>query len=238
MKKGVVIAIIVGVIALAVAGFAVFFFLNDATQKVKIMEEFSEIGEMAKKEDFSKEMLDEKTNTVVTEGKYATVEKAAKKYASEFFDVAFKIKETMEDEKMLNILTAENYQNDGPEFAETKAYLADMEKKIEDYRTEMFSFLEENKINSYIENETNDKSSRDLYKQLVTEDIQMSETEKEELETAMNKVKSLLEIANEVIDFLKENQGNWQVQGEQVAFVNNQLITKYNSFLSKLQSLQ
>lgn len=47
----------------------------------------------------------------------------------------------------------------------------------------------------------------------------------------------MLEIAEEVIDFLIENNGNWEVQGEQVLFNSNSLVIKYNSFLTKLRIL-
>ena len=101
----------------------------------------------------------------------------------------------------------------------------------------MLGFLEESKINAYIEAETSDGYSVELYKQLLSEDIEMSDAEKKELETSIDKVISMLEIAEEVIDFLIENNGNWEVQGEQVLFNSNSLVIKYNSFLTKLRIL-
>jgi len=63
----------------------------------------------------------------------------------------------------------------------------------------------------------------------------MSDAEKKELETSIDKVISMLNIEEEVINFLIENKGKWKVQGEQVLFDSNSLVIKYNSFLTKLR---
>lgn len=237
MKKGVKIGIIVGAIVLVVAGVGGYLFFNDATQKAKIIETFAEIEELTKSEDFNMDALNEKTSTIVSSGKYANVEKAAKNYAHDLFNKAFEIRTLLGDEKMAQLLTASNYQQDGPEFVESKKYISETKQKLEEGKTEMVAYLEESKINSYIEAETNDAYSVELYKQLLSEDIEMSETEKNELEKAIDKVISMLEIEEEVLNFLTENKGKWQVQGEQVLFNSNSLVMEYNGFLTKLRIL-
>lgn len=237
MKKGVKIGIIAGVIILIIAIAGGYFFINDRVQKAKIMEEFSQIEELTKSGDFDIEALNEKTSTVVASGKYATVEKAAKTYASELFNTAYEIRTVLGDEKLAQLLTADNYEKDGPEFTETKKYLSETKQKLEDGKTQMLSYLEEGKINSYIEAETTDAYSMDLYKQLLKEDIEMSDTEKKEIEDAIEKVQSMLNIEEEVINFLVENKDQWRVQGGQILFNSNGLVTKYNGFLTKLRIL-
>lgn len=237
MKKGVKIAIIAGVIIVVIALVGGYFFMNDVAQKAKILGEFAKIEEITNSENFDMESLNETTNTIVTTGKYAKVEKAAKNYASDLFNTVNKIKILVEDEKMTKLLTAENYQNDGPEFVETKKYLSETKQQLEENRQEMLSYLEESKINSYIEAETTDASCVDMYKELVTQDIEISDTEKKELESAMDKLVKMLDIAEEVIDFLIANNGKWQVQGEQILFNSNSLVITYNGFLTKLRIL-
>lgn len=239
MKKGKIIGIIVGaiVLVLIVAGVVGYFFINDVTQKAKIVEEFQQIEELTNAEDFTMEQLNEKTNNIVSTGKYATVERAAKNYASDVFGTAFEIKDLLQDEKMAQLLTASNYAEDGPEFTETKKYISETKQKLEDEKAKMLGFLEEDKINSYIEAETSDAFAIDLYRQLLAEDLEMSDTEKNELEQSIDKVISMLNTEEEVINFLIENNGKWQVQGEQVLFESNSLVTEYNSFLTKLRIL-
>lgn len=240
MKKGLKIGILVGVIVLIIALVGGYFFVNDIMQKAKIVEEFKNMEEMTNSEDFNMEALKEKTSNIVSSGKYATVEKAAKNYVHDLFSIAFDMRSLLEDEKMAQLLTASNYSKDGPEFVESKKYISETKQKLEDGKNQMLAFLEENKINSYIEAETKDGYCIDLYKQLLSEDIQMSQTEKKELENSLasiDKVISMLDIENEVMDFLITNKGKWQVQGQQILFNSNSLVTQYNAFLTKLRIL-
>lgn len=239
MKKGTIIGIIVGTIALVVliAGAVGYFFVNDVAQKSKIVEEFKQISELTNSENLDIEKINEKTSNLVTTGKYANVERAAKNYAHDLFNTAAELKTMLEDEKMAKLLTASNYQEDGPEFVETKKYLSETKQKLEEGKTQMLGYLEEGKINSYIEEETKDSYCTELYRQLLAEDIEMPESEKKQLETSIDKVISMLEIEEEVINFLVENKDSWQVQGEQIVFNSNSLVIKYNSFLTRLRIL-
>ena len=190
MKKGSKIGLIVGAIILIIAIVGGYFFINDATQKAKIVEEFEEIQKITKSSDFNMDQLNEKTGNIVTSGKYAKVEKAAKTYASDVFSTAFEIRTIIGDEKISKILTADNYESDGPEFTETKQYLSDTKNKIEELKTKMLDIIKEEKINSYIESETQDSYSIELYKELLKKDIEISDTEKNTLEQSIDKVRS------------------------------------------------
>ncbi len=237
MKKGVKIAIIVGIIILIVVAAGGYLFVNDITQKRKITEEFAQIEKLTKEATFDIEKLKEKTSTVVTNGKYATVEKAAKSYASDLFSTAYEIRKLLEDEKMAQLLTTSNYEKDGPEFVETKQYLADTKKQLEDKKAQMLSYIQEEKINSYIEQQNADAYCTNLYKEFLAQDIKMTQTQKDELEKSIDKVISMLNTEEEVINFLVTNKGKWKVQGSQILFDSNDLVTTYNGFVTKLRIL-
>ena len=65
----------------------------------------------------------------------------------------------------------------------------------------------------------------------------MSDAEKKEFETSIDKVISMLQIEEEVLNFLTENKGKWEIEGEQVLFNSNSLVIQYNGFLTKLRIL-
>ncbi len=65
----------------------------------------------------------------------------------------------------------------------------------------------------------------------------MSDAEKKEFETSIDKVISMLQIEEEVLNFLTENKGKWEVEGDQVLFNSNSLVIQYNGFLTKLRIL-
>lgn len=237
MKKGLKIGIIVGIIVLAILLLGGYLVFRDMMQKDKIVEEFSKIEELTSKEDFKIEELTEMTSRTVATGKYASVERAGKKYAIDIFNIAYELRTLLEDEKMAQILTASNYQEDGPEFVESQKYLSEMKQNLEEGKAKMLAYIEESKINSYIEAETSDESCIELYQQLLSEDINMSDSEKKELETSIDKVIQMLDIEKEVLDFLIANKGKWQIEGEQVAFNSNSLVQEYNEFLTRLRML-
>ncbi len=235
MKKGLIIGLTIGVIVLAAIAGGAYFFINSFMGKAKVVEELSQIEEVTKSGEFDIEKLNEITDRTVATGKYVAVEKAAKNYAKDLFTKANEVRNLLQDEKLGQMLTASNYQADGPEFTASKTYINEAKQKLQDGKTEMLGLIEEGKINSYIEAETKDASCIELYKQLLAEDINMPESEKKELETSVDKIVSALDTELEVLDFLTENKGKWKVEGEQVLFDSNSLVIKYNSFLTKLR---
>ena len=106
MKKGAKIGIIVGVIAVIIIGIigtVGYMFFNDTMQKAKIVDEFAQLEQLTKNGNFELDQLKEKTSNIVTTGKYASVEKAAKNYATELFTTAFELRALLEDEKNGNL---------------------------------------------------------------------------------------------------------------------------------------
>lgn len=235
MKKGLVIGLIIGVIVLAAIAGGAYFFMNNFMGRAKVVEELSQIEEVTKSGEIDIEKLNEITDRTVTTGKYEAVEKAAKNYAKDLFTKANEMKNLLQDEKLGQMLTASNYQADGPEFVESKKYINEAKQKLQDGKAEMLGLIEEAKINSYIEAQTTDTSCIELYKQLLAEDINMPESEKKELETSVDKIVSALDIELEVLDFLTQNKEKWKVEGEQILFDSNTLVIKYNSFLTRLR---
>ena len=84
MKKSVKITLIVIsvliVVAILVGGYI---FTKDIAQKNKLMDELAKMESITSDVNFEKSKLEERTNIIVTEGKYAIVEKAFKNYISD-----------------------------------------------------------------------------------------------------------------------------------------------------------
>lgn len=236
MKKSVKITLIVISVLIVVAILVgAYIFTKDIAQKNKLMDELAKMESITSDVNFEKSKLEERTNIIVTEGKYAIVEKAFKNYISDVYDTAYEVRDLLEDEKMTKLLTPENLKNDGPEFTETKQYLTNTKKQLTEKKESMISYLKEDKINSYIEAETKDSYYINLYKELITDDIKTLEQEGNELNASMDTVMNLLNNVEETIDFLIANKGKWQIQGEQVMFNSNELVQTYNNLISKLQ---
>ena len=45
----------------------------------------------------------------------------------------------------------------------------------------------------------------------------------------------ILETETQIINFLSENKGNWEVQGENIVFNSDALTNQYNEYVNQLQ---
>ena len=230
MKKKVliVVGVIIVIIILMFAGIIIY----DLNQEAKFEQEFNEINELVDAENIDMEAINEKLERTVTTGDYAAIEKSLKNYLTDLLDIINEFMETVEDERLLNIFTIENYQIDGPEFTETKAYINEVKNKINESNQALKEMLTEEKAMTYLVGDL-DKELTDLYRtEFVKEiaSINYDDTEKE-----INSLVDLLNVCEEIIDFLKHNSNNWEIENGTIVFYNDNLLNRYNELLTKLE---
>ena len=231
MKKK--ILIIVGIIILIVIGVIAYFVITDLQQEDKLTAELQEISNLVNSQNIDIDQINERLDRTVTRGDYAVVEQSFKQYLKDNFDVSMKIADILNDEKLTTILTADNYKQDGKDFVETKNYISTTRDQLETYKTEYQDFFTEDKVMSYINDKNLDSYYTDLYKQELVGDIE-SDNETEVVESAINDVIGILDIYEEVINFLVDNQNSWNVQDDTIEFTSESLQNQYNSLIDKL----
>ncbi len=231
MKKK--ILIIVGIIILIVIGVIAYFVITDLQQEDKLTAELQEISNLVNSQNIDIDQINERLDRTVTRGDYAVVEQSFKQYLKDNFDVSMKIADILNDEKLTTILTADNYKQDGKDFVETKNYISTTRDQLETYKTEYKDFFTEDKVMSYINDKNLDSYYTDLYKQELVGDIE-SDNETEVVESAINDVIGILDIYEEVINFLVDNQNSWNVQDDTIEFTSESLQNQYNSLIDKL----
>lgn len=231
MKKK--ILIIVGIIILIVIGVIAYFVITDLQQEDKLTAELQEISNLVNNQNVDIDQINERLDRTVTRGDYAVVEQSFKQYLKDNFDVSMKTADILNDEKLTTILTADNYKQDGKDFVETKNYISTTRDQLETYKTEYKDFFTEDKVMSYINDKNLDSYYTDLYKQELVGDIE-SDNETEVVESAINDVIGILDIYEEVINFLVDNQNSWNVQDDTIEFTSESLQNQYNSLIDKL----
>ena len=231
MKKK--ILIIVGIIILIVIGVIAYFVITDLQQEDKLTAELQEISNLVNSQNIDIDQINERLDRTVTRGDYAVVEQSFKQYLKDNFDVSMKIADILNDEKLTTILTADNYKQDGKDFVETKNYISTTRDQLETYKTEYKDFFTEDKVMSYINDKNLDSYYTDLYKQELVGDIE-SDNETEVVESAINDVIGILDIYEEVINFLVDNKNSWNVQDDTIEFTSESLQNQYNSLIDKL----
>ena len=136
------------------------------------------------------------------------VERAYKNYISDILKNMKNIAQVLNEEQITQSLTVENYKTDGPDFTKTKKYLTSTIQKLEEYKSEYKEFLTQEKAMEYIENDL-DKHYIDFYKDEMVGEIEEDTT----VEDSIDEVINLLKYSEDVIDFLAENKGKWQIDG-------------------------
>lgn len=135
-------------------------FLTSSNQEDKLRSEIKKIYEM----DIYSENIDMK---IKTKGDYAIVEKTIKEYLNEYATKIKEINQILIDETVGNILTAENYKNDGPKFEKTKKYITETKTKFNEDIDRVIEISNEEAMMNAIQNKNLDEYYISLYKELL-----------------------------------------------------------------------
>ena len=144
-----------------------------------------------------------------------------------------KIAEVMNDDKITNVLTVSNYQEDGKEFTNTKNYITTTKQTLEDCKAKYVEFFTQEKAMSYINDKGLDSYYTDLYKNEFVGDIESQYTDKT-VENSIDEILGILNVYEEVINFLVENQNSWEISNDNIVFNSQSLSDQYTELVNKL----
>lgn len=232
-KKG---KIFLGILAIFVIliTFIGCFIVSDIINEEKIIEEINEVNELARKDNVDYQaiykILDRR---VIEKGDYLKVENASKTYLKESYQTVEGFTKLLNDPKFSQVLSIENYKNDGPNFYETKNYLTNARREFEGYRQKFNSLFTNDKIEEYIEKEHVSDKYEDFYEEKVMGDMD-SYLDTSNFSEAMEKTAKTFDTYKNVIDMLSNTQSEWQIQGDQILFNSQDLLNRYNNYISNL----
>ena len=223
-KLKVSIIVIVAILVIGIGAFA-YFLISDLIEEGKLKNEINNISYVMAEGNF--EDAKNMTKTRVTKGDYLKVEDAAKNYLAELIDSTSGLIEIANDERLVNMLTADNYIKDGPEFTNTKSFITEAKNKINESKEKSKDKFTQENMMSHLDKNL-DSYYVDLYKEL------MGEADYESIETSLNEISNILENSEKVINFLVKNKDKWSVQNNTIIFTEDNLISEYNSLLSNM----
>ncbi len=232
MKKKILIGL--GVLLVVIIGAIGYVVVSDSKQEEKLKNELEELNTLVNEENIDVDKVKKMLNRTVTTGDYKVVETSFKAYLSDAFDSVFQMLDILNSDKLVSILTAENYQNDGPNFTETKAYITETKTKLEELKNSYYSFLTEEKAMSYIENKELDSYYVDLYKDEYVGDMENVNKDKT-VEDSVNQIIELLNVSEEIINFLSENSNSWHIEDNVIVFDTDELSNRYTELINKIQ---
>ena len=223
-KLKVSIIVIVAILVIGIGAFS-YFLISDLIEEGKLKDEINNISYVVAEGNF--EDAKNMTKTRVTKGDYLKVEDAAKNYLAELIDSTSGLIEIANDERLVNMLTADNYIKDGPEFTNTKSFITEAKNKINESKEKSKDKFTQENMMSHLDKNL-DSYYVDLYKEL------MGEADYESIETSLNEISNILENSEKVINFLVKNKDKWSVQNNTIIFTEDNLISEYNSLLSNM----
>ena len=231
MKKvligvGVFVALVVILLTVLIA--------KDLNQEEKLRQELNEIDSLINFSDFDYDTVNERLGKTISNGDYLVVEKAAKKYLKDTIDIILEIADIMEDETLTSILTAQNYLEDGPNFINSKIYIKNTKEQLENYKTKVLKQFDNETVLSYIENKNLDSYYVDFYKSLSFSSEAEINNNKQDMEESIDSIINMLNVYDEIIDFLIANKNDWVVEDGYIIFENEQLSEEYSNLLLKL----
>ena len=235
MKKKILI-VLGGILLIVVAVFA-YFIIDDMQQEGKLKDELVEINNLASAETIDMDKINEALNRTTTKGDYAVLEQAYKQYLKDSFNNSLEIASLLNDERITQITTAENYIADGPEFTETKSYIADTKQSLEDCKNKYYEFFTDEKAMSYVNDKNLDSYYIDFYKNELAFDLEEAGEDKT-VENAINDIIAILDASEDVIDFLIENGNNWQIVDNSIVFNSEELSQQYDELINSLPIYQ
>ena len=148
------------------------------------------------------------------------------------FDIIYEMKAIMEDERLVKVLSAENYQKDGPDFVETQNFLAKAKTILSEDLNKLQEYFTEEKAMSYLDKNIDDYY-KDYYKKEVIGEVDNINDDKT-IENSINDLVSLITDEEAIINFLINNKGNWEIDNNEIVFYTNSLTDQYNNLLSKI----
>lgn len=172
-----------------------------------------------------------------TSGNYAIVEKAIKEFYNEYSMLRKDFLNQINDEKIQNMLTIENYKNDGPNFEESINYIQTAQNEFNQTAENLENLLTEENIMARIENQNLSSYYIDLYKNYffegdnLAEDLQKSYQDTVDAKELMN---NLYNNETKILNFLVENNENWEIVNDKLTFDSAALSAEYNTLKTQL----
>lgn len=232
MKKA-IIGVVIAIILVIVVGVGILV-VKDFKQEDILRQEMLEFENLTRAENIDLDQIDQKVREIKTTGDYGVLEKAMKDYIADVVNTSVDIANVLNDERITNALTPENYIEDGPDFVQTKQFLEEAKGQIEQCKTEILKLLTNEGAMSYIEDKNLDDYYIDLYKEIALSEDTALEADNAELENSLDETIRILDIETQVVQLLSENKDSWEMQGENIVFHNETLQNQYNEYINQI----
>lgn len=205
------------------------YFIIDATNINLLKKEITSLSKL----DISVDKINKDSKTYF---KYRIVENTIKDFLNDYSYKINEVYEFVDDDKLIKILSYDNYLNDGPEFNDSKHYLVDNKIKFNNIINELEKILEEDNIKKLIRNKITNEYYITLYDEMIfsNEFNEQFENNRIFLKELRDKYNNIYDTSLEVLNFLSLYKDSWKLENGEIKFINNDLLNYYNNLISKI----
>lgn len=172
--------------------------------------------------------LEERFQTIVTDGAYANVEKSLKNYLKEYYKTYQEIKALYEDDTIAGLLSYQNMVVDGPIFTASLSYAEKFKTKLSTLSLKEEKLYDADYYMSFYSS-SDGVYYKDYYEEQIKDYLGTSESIKEELDDTLN----VVQIEIDILNHLKKNQGSWYLENGGLYFSNGEVEKEYYILLNK-----
>ena len=207
-----------------------FFVIRDAAMLNQLKKEAEKM--------YEKDLTSDRFNTKLkTKGEYGIVEGAMKSYLDNYSLLLQETLQIVKDPEFTGILSYENYQNDGPEFQKSLAYLEEKKEWFNNNMDTLIKNSEEDTMQDYIYKRMDNKYYCDLFMELIQNDSMKSEFMdiRVLLEQSKVKINHIIDVSHETLTFLIQNKDNWVLEEGEIRFRSTDLYNQYLNYINQIK---
>ena len=208
------------------------FLLRDVTLKNILNKEVSSLAELNL-------FKDRYNSKIKSYDDYALVEEAIKSYLDGYALEIQKVAEARLDTKLNSLILIDSIAKDGPYFEDSLAYVENFQNKFNEQCEVLENYLEENDINDYIYQYTDDEELIKIYKKLLKDNKIVEKLAESERSLVINKIdtNSHIDSIRGVINLLRDNSGNYYIVDREIKFNNTELFAEYVKLFEKTKRI-
>ncbi len=169
-----------------------------------------------------------------TLGSYRVVESAIKEYLDSYASSLQEVLQITADEQFTQLLSVNNYQQDGPDFIQSRAYISSQQEKFNEQIDLLIDSCSEEAISSYIQ----DKNLNDFYVSLY-EDLMFDDGMSNDFVASQNlllehkeEINQIFQVSLNVFDFLSLHADSWKIEDGEIQFQTSELLNQYNALIA------
>lgn len=206
--------------------------MKEFTGKNILKNEVNALAEL----DFTK---DKYNSDIKSNGEYAVVEEAIKKYLDDYSTEVQNCLRVRYDQKLNNMLTIDNYINDGPLFEESLEYIETLRVNFNYNVDLLMERVTEKEINEYIYGYEVDEDSANLYSNLLLESNLISKINENQLALANKRImiNSYIDTVYNTLTLLKDNAYSYEIIDNKIVFNAVIIENEYYDLINKAKRI-